>query len=55
MIKSRRAGLAGHVSCMQLKSCACTVLVGKPERKGPLGKPRNRQEGNIKLELKEIR
>jgi hypothetical protein len=39
MIKSRTVGLAGHVACMRLKRCAYTVFVGKPERKGPLGKP----------------
>jgi hypothetical protein len=35
--------------------CAYRVLVHKPERKGPLRRPRNRQEGNIKMNLKEIR
>jgi hypothetical protein len=31
------------------------VLVGKPEGKRPLGRPRCRWEDNIKLELREIR
>jgi hypothetical protein len=31
------------------------VLVGKPEIKGPLGRPRRRWEDNIKLDLREIR
>jgi hypothetical protein len=30
------------------------VLVGKPERKRPLGRPRRRWEDNIRMELKEI-
>jgi hypothetical protein len=31
------------------------VLVGKPEGKRPVGKPRHRWENNIKMELREIR
>ena len=30
------------------------VLVGKPERKGPFGKPRRRWEDNIKMDLQEV-
>jgi hypothetical protein len=30
------------------------VLVGKPERKSPLGRSRRRWEDNIKVDLKEI-
>ena len=30
------------------------VLVGKPEGKGPLGRPRCRWEDNIKLHLQEV-
>ena len=30
------------------------VLVGKPERKRPLGKPRRRWEDNIKMDLQEV-
>ena len=30
------------------------VLLGKPEGKRPLGRPRHRWEGNIKMELKEV-
>jgi hypothetical protein len=29
--------------------------MGKPERKKPLGRPRRRWEGNIKMELQEVR
>ena len=31
------------------------VLVGKPEGKRPLGRPRRRWEDNIKMDLQEIR
>jgi hypothetical protein len=34
---------------------ACNVLVGKPEGKRPLGRPRRRLEDNIKMDHKEIR
>ena len=30
------------------------VLVGKPEGKRPLGRPRHRWEDNIKIDLKEV-
>jgi hypothetical protein len=30
------------------------VLVGKPERKRPLGKPRHRWEDNIKVDFQEV-
>ena len=30
------------------------VLVGKPEEKGPLGRPRRRWEDNIKRDLQEV-
>jgi hypothetical protein len=30
------------------------VLVGKPEGKRPLGRPRHRWEGNIKVDLEEV-
>jgi hypothetical protein len=33
---------------------AYRVLVGRPEGKRPLGRPRHRQEGNIKMDLGEI-
>jgi hypothetical protein len=34
------------------KMNACRILVGKPEEKRPLGRPRCRWEGNIKMELR---
>jgi hypothetical protein len=30
------------------------VLIGRPERKRPLGRPRRRWEDNIKMDLREI-
>jgi len=30
------------------------VLVGKPEGKRPLGRPRHRREDNIKIDLQEV-
>jgi hypothetical protein len=37
IIKSRRMRWAGHVACMGEKRNANRLLVGKPERKRPLG------------------
>jgi hypothetical protein len=31
------------------------ILVGKPERKRPLGRPRHRWEDNIRIDLREMR
>jgi hypothetical protein len=46
----------GHVTCMGEMRNACTVLVGKPEVKGPLGRPRHGWEVNIimNMNLREI-
>jgi hypothetical protein len=33
---------------------ACRVLVGKPEGKRPLGRPRRVWEDNIKMDLQEV-
>jgi hypothetical protein len=33
---------------------AYTILVGKPERKRPLGRKRIRWEGNVQTDLREI-
>jgi hypothetical protein len=41
MIKSRRKRWARHVIHMGQKRNACKVLMGKPEGKKPLGRPRN--------------
>jgi hypothetical protein len=36
-------------------SGVCGVLVGRPEGKRPLGRPRRRWEDNIKMDLRETR
>jgi hypothetical protein len=33
---------------------ACNILVGKPERKRPLGRPRHRWEDNIRMDLRGV-
>jgi hypothetical protein len=54
MIKSRRMKWAGYVARMGEKSNAYRILVGKPEGKRLLGKPRRRWVDNIKMDLREI-
>jgi hypothetical protein len=46
-IKSRRIRWAGHVARMGAKRNSYRILVGKPEEKRPLGKPRHRWVNNI--------
>jgi hypothetical protein len=53
-MKPRRMRWAGHVACMGEGRGVYRVLFGRPEGKGPLGRPRHRWEGNIKLNLREI-
>jgi hypothetical protein len=45
---------AGHVTRIREKRGAYRVLVGRPEGKRPLGRPRRRLEVNIKMGLKEV-
>jgi hypothetical protein len=45
---------AGHVARIGETRNACRILVGKPEGKRPLGRPRRRWVDNIKMELREI-
>jgi len=54
VIKSRRMTLLGHVACVGKVRGVYRVLVGKPEGKRPLGKPRRRWEDNIKMDLQEV-
>ena len=49
VMKSRRMRWAGHVARMGERRGVYRVLVGKPERKRPLGKLRCRWEDNIKI------
>jgi hypothetical protein len=53
VIKSRRVRWAGHVARMEERRGVYWLLVGKPECKRPVGRPRRRWEDNIKLELRE--
>jgi hypothetical protein len=54
MIKSKRMRWAGHVARMGEKRNAYRILVGKPEGKRPLGRPRRMWVDNIKMDLREI-
>jgi hypothetical protein len=45
---------AGHVARMGEKRNVCGLLVGKPDGKRPLGRPRRRLIDNIKMDLLEI-
>jgi hypothetical protein len=52
--KSRRLRWAGHVARIGENRNAYRILVGKPEGKRPLGRPRRRWVENIKMHLREI-
>jgi hypothetical protein len=53
VIKSRRMRWAGYVARMGEGRGIYRVLVGRPEGKRPLGRPRNRWEDNIRMDLRE--
>jgi hypothetical protein len=53
IMKSRRMRWAGHLVHMKKRN-VYRILTGKPEGKGPVGRPRLRWEGNIKMDLREI-
>ena len=53
-VKSRRMRWAGHVARMGEDRGVHRVLVGKPEGRRPLGRPRRRWEDNIKMDLQEV-
>ena len=55
VIKSRRMRWAGHVASMGEERGVYRVLVGKPEGKRPLGRPRRRWVDTIRMELQEVR
>jgi hypothetical protein len=57
VIRSRRMRWAEHVPHMEERRCAYRILVGKPDGKIPLGRPRRRWEDNtcIKMDLQEVR
>ena len=54
VVKSRRMRWAGHVVCMGEGRGVHRILIGKPEGKRPLGRPRRRWEDNIKMDLQEV-
>jgi hypothetical protein len=54
IIKSRWMRWAGHVACMGKKRNVCRLLVGKPEGKRPLGRPKYRWVDNIRMDLGEV-
>jgi hypothetical protein len=53
VMKARRMRWTGHVARMGEVSGAYNILVGRPEGRRPLGRPRRRWEDNIKIDLRE--
>jgi hypothetical protein len=49
-----RVRWAGHVARMGKKRNAYRLLVGKPERRRPLGRPRHRWLDNIRMDLVQV-
>jgi hypothetical protein len=54
VIKARRMRWTGHVARMGELRGAYNSLVGRPEGRRPLGRPRRRWEDNIKMDLMKI-
>ena len=54
MITSRKIRWVGNVARMGERKGVYKVLVGKPEGKRPLGRPRRKWEDNIKMDLQEV-
>ena len=54
VVKSRRMRWTGHVARMGEDRGVHRVLVGKPEGRRPLGRPRCKWENNIKMHLQEV-
>jgi hypothetical protein len=54
IIRSRRMKWAGHVARMGEKRNAYRLLMGKPEGKRPLGRPRHTWVDNIRMDLGEV-
>jgi hypothetical protein len=54
MIKSRRMRWVGHVARLGNKTTAYRILLGKPEGKRPLGRPRLRWVDNIGIDIGEV-
>jgi hypothetical protein len=54
VINSRKMKWAGHIARMGEGRGVYRVLVGRPEVKRPLGRPRRRWEDNVKLYVQEV-
>jgi hypothetical protein len=54
MMKLRRMRWGGHVARMGEKRNAYKILMGEPEGKRPVGRPRRRSADDIKMDLREI-
>jgi len=54
VIKSRKMRWAGHVARMGEERDVYRFLVGKPDGKRPLGRPRCRWEDNVKMDFQEV-
>jgi hypothetical protein len=54
VIKARRMRWVGHVARMGEVRGPYNILVGRPEGRRPLRRPRRRREDNIKMDLREI-
>jgi hypothetical protein len=54
VVKSRRMRWVGHVARMGEGRGVHRVLVGKPEVKRTMGRPKRRSEDNIKMDLQEV-
>jgi len=54
VIKWRRMRWAGHMVCMVEERGVYRVLVGKPEGKRPMGRPRRRWVDNVRMDLPEV-
>jgi hypothetical protein len=54
VMKSRRMRWAGHVARMGEGIGTYRILVGRPEGRRPLERPRRRREDNIKMDLQEV-
>lgn len=55
MINSKRTRGAVHVGRMGEQEKAYRLLIGKPEGKKPIGRPRCTWEHNIKVDLRDVR
>jgi len=54
VIKSRRMRWMGNVARMRERRGVYRVLVGKPEGKRPLGRPKHRWDNSIKMDLHKV-